>query len=55
MNPQIVTNKGTVIEDPPIARFLFGDTRIAWLWLIVRVLVGWSWLQASLDKLSNPA
>lgn len=55
MNPQNVTKKQTVIEDPPLARFLFSDTRIAWLWLIVRVLVGWSWLQASLDKLSNPA
>jgi len=22
------------IEDPPIARALFGDTRSAWIWLI---------------------
>jgi thiosulfate dehydrogenase [quinone] large subunit len=25
----------------PIARLLFADTRMAWLWLIVRVHVGW--------------
>jgi hypothetical protein len=26
---------------PPIARFLFAVTRMAWLWLIVRVYVDW--------------
>lgn len=51
----IVTSHGKIIEDPPIAQFLFSDTRMAIVWLIVRVLVGWSWLSAGLDKLGNPA
>lgn len=43
------------IEDPPIARFLFGDVRMAWLWLPLRVWLGWSWLDAGWHKLQSPA
>lgn len=47
------------LADPPAAkattRFLFGDVRWAWLWLILRVYVGWQWLQAGLSKLTDPA
>ena len=42
--------KNTVIADPPIARFLFSDTRMAVVWLIVRIYVGYSWLDAGLHK-----
>jgi thiosulfate dehydrogenase [quinone] large subunit len=45
----------TQIPEPPLARFLFADTRIAWLWLIIRVYVGWEWLNAGWGKLQNPA
>ena len=37
-----------LIEDPPIARLLFGSTRTAGLWLLVRVWVGFQWLNSSL-------
>ena len=43
------------IEDPPFARALFGDTRWAWIWRIVRVYVGWQWLSEGLAKAQNPA
>lgn len=43
------------VPEPPIARFLFADTRFAWFWLIVRVYVGWEWLSAGLGKLGSPA
>ncbi len=36
----------TQVPEPPIARFLFADSRMAWFWLIVRVYVGWQWLVA---------
>jgi thiosulfate dehydrogenase [quinone] large subunit len=39
------------IPEPPIARFLFADTRMAWFWLIVRLYVGYQWLVAGVDKL----
>jgi thiosulfate dehydrogenase [quinone] large subunit len=42
------------IEDPPIARLLFSDVHWAWIWLIVRLYVGWQWLQAGWGKLNNP-
>ena len=42
------------IEDPPIARLLFSDTRLAWFWLIIRVYAGYEWLMAGVEKLGNP-
>ncbi len=43
------------LEDPPIARLLFADTRAAWLWLPLRLYLGWSWLSSGWGKLQNPA
>lgn len=43
----------TQIEEPPIARFLFADTRMAWLWLIVRLYVGYEWFTSGWDKLTG--
>jgi thiosulfate dehydrogenase [quinone] large subunit len=40
--------------DPPFIQALFNDTRWAWLWLIVRLYVGYNWLHAGLGKLSEP-
>jgi thiosulfate dehydrogenase [quinone] large subunit len=45
---------GVHVEDPPLAKFLFADTRMAWFWLVVRVYVGYSWLTSGLGKFSNP-
>jgi len=45
---------GYHVEDPPIARALFSSTSAAWLWLIVRLYVGYEWLEAGLHKFSDP-
>ena len=52
-----VTNgKGDVlIQDPPIAQFLFQNSKAAWLWLVVRLYVGWAWLEAGWHKFEDPA
>ena len=42
-----------VIQDPPIARFLFSDTRMALVWLAVRLYVGYAWVDAGLHKVSD--
>jgi thiosulfate dehydrogenase [quinone] large subunit len=42
-----------VIPDPPIARFLFASTRLAWLWLILRVYLGFTWLNSGYTKISG--
>lgn len=38
-------------EAGPISRFLFRDTRMAWFWLIVRVFVGYQWIEAGISKI----
>lgn len=43
------------MTDPPIANALFNNTKWAWVWLIVRVYVGYEWITASLHKLQSPA
>lgn len=48
-------NKNVTIADPPLAQALFSNTRWAWLWLIVRLYVGYTWLTSGWGKLSNPA
>ena len=50
-----IRNSGRIIEDPPFAKFLFSDTRLAPLFTVIRVLIGLSWLQSGLGKFSNPA
>ncbi|NTU85776.1 MAG: DoxX family membrane protein [Chloroflexales bacterium] len=42
------------IPEPPIARFLFADTRLAPLWTIIRLYLGYQWLVAGWGKLTNP-
>src|ERR1700733_4249993 len=44
----------TQIEDPPIARALFSDTRFAWILLIVRLYVGYQWLTEGIAKVTSP-
>jgi thiosulfate dehydrogenase [quinone] large subunit len=43
------------IEESPLSKFLFSNTKTAWFWLIVRVYVGWQWFHAGFEKVMNPA
>lgn len=49
------SGKWAVMPDPPYVETLFSSTRFAWLWLIVRLYVGWAWFTAGWNKVSNPA
>ncbi|MGB8647503.1 MAG: DoxX family protein [Anaerolineae bacterium] len=51
---KLVLKKNTQIPESPIARFLFADTRMAIVWLIVRVYLGIQWLQAAQHKITDP-
>jgi thiosulfate dehydrogenase [quinone] large subunit len=42
-------------SEPRIMRFVFGNTKMAWFWLIVRVYVGYAWFMAGWEKVQNPA
>lgn len=43
------------VSDPPFIVDLFNNTRWAWLWLILRLYLGYEWLTSGLEKLGNPA
>lgn len=46
-------NNTIEIPEPKLSRFLFADARMAWLWLIVRVYVGYEWFMAGYDKVTG--
>jgi thiosulfate dehydrogenase [quinone] large subunit len=43
------------IQDPPFAKFIFGNTGFAFVWLVVRLWLGWQWIDASMHKITSPA
>src|SRR3989344_5796182 len=43
------------IPESQISKFLFADIRMTWLWLLIRVYVGWEWFNAGWSKIHNPA
>ncbi len=49
-----IKRQKTEISDSPVAKFIFGDTRLAIVWLVVRVYLGVQWLQAVEHKLTDP-
>jgi len=54
MKSQFTTSKGDVtIPDPPFAHLLFSTTRLAWLWAIVRIYLGYQWVDASWHKITG--
>lgn len=48
-------NPNTQVAEPSLARFLFADVRLSPLWLVLRIWLGWHWLEAGWGKLTNPA
>lgn len=53
--PAPVRKSHLEIPEPNISKFLFADTRLAPLWTLVRLYVGYEWLMAGWGKLTNPA
>ncbi len=45
----------SVVSDPPLAKWLFSNKIAAWLWLPLRVWLGWQWISASEHKIADPA
>lgn len=45
-----IRGKEVVIEENPLSRFLFTNTKSAWIWLVLRLYLGYSWLTAGLGK-----
>jgi thiosulfate dehydrogenase [quinone] large subunit len=54
MEASTSTTRRAQFEDPGLVRFLFGSTRMAWVWFAVRVYLGYQWLTAGREKLESP-
>src|SRR5690625_5207705 len=51
----MLKGKEIIIEENPLSRFLFVSTKSAWIWLILRLYLGYSWLTAGWGKLKADA
>jgi thiosulfate dehydrogenase [quinone] large subunit len=52
MATTVAAERGTVyIEEPRVARWLFGSSQAAWIWLVVRLWLGWEWFQSGWGKI----
>ena len=55
MKPRTIVDHGEIIiPDPSIAHQLFSTTMFAWVFAILRVYVGWQWVEAGLHKVADP-
>jgi thiosulfate dehydrogenase (quinone) large subunit len=52
---KIVSRRNTEVAESPIAKFIFGDTRFAAVWVVLRVYLGYQWISAAQHKLTDPA
>ena len=50
-----IVHENVQASDPPFVQRLFGDTRLAWLWVLPRLYLGYQWFDASQHKISDPA
>ena len=41
------------VTSAPIAHFIFLDTRLAWVWLIARLYLSYTWITAGFEKLTG--
>ncbi len=47
-------NLSEEIPEPALSRFIFSNTKMGWIWLVLRVYVGYEWLIAGWAKVNNP-
>lgn len=52
---RLVSYKSGQFTDPPITRFIFSDTRVAWVWLILRWYMAYTWITSGWGKFNNSA
>lgn len=43
----------SLTDQTRLSKFLFTDIRLAWVWLLLRLYVGWLWLSAGWEKIHS--
>ena len=51
---QTLPERTAGFQEPKLARLIFSDPRSSVFWLLVRIYVGWEWLNAGYEKLTSP-
>jgi thiosulfate dehydrogenase [quinone] large subunit len=51
----ITTRNGEAVQDPDFIHKLLNHPLAAFLWLPIRLWLGWQWIEAGLHKLQTPA
>ncbi|WP_216328305.1 DoxX family membrane protein [Deinococcus aestuarii] len=51
----MTTTSVRTVNEPWLSRLLFADTRLAPLWALIRIYVGWQWLEAGWHKVTDSA
>jgi thiosulfate dehydrogenase (quinone) large subunit len=52
--PPVTSRKGQVLQDPGFVQWLLNDWRAGFIWLPIRIWLGYQWITASLHKLTGP-
>lgn len=47
--------KEVYVEENPLSRWLFSNTKSAWIWLILRIYIGYTWVTSGFGKVTNDA
>lgn len=55
MAKQFREGQYVVVPENPVSMFLFSSTRSGWIWLLVRLYLGYAWLTSGLKKLTAEA
>lgn len=55
MTTSVTTLKGAALRNPSFITALLNDKRASVIWLVLRLWLGWQWLESGLGKFSNPA
>ncbi len=53
MNNIVKNRKGEMVQDPPFVQKLTSHPLAAWLWLPLRIYLGWQWLEAGIHKVED--
>ncbi|AZI44875.1 DoxX family protein (plasmid) [Deinococcus psychrotolerans] len=53
--PRLQRASPGLLREPNVSRLLFADPRLAPIWALLRIYVGYEWLMAGWEKITNPA